>query len=184
MSEPIYIGIDSGATTSKIAAVRSDGSIFPSELLQRPTCSEGGTAAVIGAWIGAINEFLAKHSLAWSQVEGVGLAVPGPRRSYGVLDTSPNLPAEFDGWNVESDLRVALERESGRILPLALGNDGNLGGVAEAYRARAAWSCWHPAPVLAARMSMPRACRSTAIRLPAWRPVTWPRRYTFWGRMS
>ena len=129
MSEPIYIGIDSGATTSKIAAVRADGSIFPSELLQRPTSSEGGPAAVIAAWIGAINEFLAQHGLAWSQVEGVGLAVPGPRRSYGVLDTSPNLPAEFDGWNVENDLRVALERESGRILPLALGNDGNLGGI-------------------------------------------------------
>lgn len=136
MSDPIYIGIDSGATTSKIAAVRDDGSIFPSDLLQRSTGSEGGPSAVIEAWIGAINEFLALHGLAWSQVEGVGLAVPGPRRSYGVLDTSPNLPAAFDGWNVEADLRVALERESGRALPLALGNDGNLGGVAEAHRAR------------------------------------------------
>lgn len=136
MSDPIFIGIDSGATTSKIAAVCDDGSIFPSDLLQRPTCSEGGTAAVISAWIGAIQEFLGQHGLDGSQVRGVGLAVPGPRRSYGVLDTSPNLPDAFDGWNVESDLRVALEREFGRPLPLALGNDGNLGGVAEAHRAR------------------------------------------------
>src|SRR5690606_20761481 len=104
MSDPIFIGIDSGATTSKIAAVRSDGSIFPSELLQRPTSSEGGPSAVIAAWIGAIREFLDQHGLEWSQVEGVGLAVPGPRRSYGVLDTSPNLSEEFDGWDVENDL--------------------------------------------------------------------------------
>jgi predicted NBD/HSP70 family sugar kinase len=136
MSDPIFIGIDSGATTSKIAAVCADGSIFPSALLQRSTCSEGGTTAVIGAWIGAIREFLGQHGLEWSQVRGVGLAVPGPRRSYGVLDTSPNLPAAFDGWNVERDLGIALERECGRPLPLALGNDGNLGGVAEAHRAR------------------------------------------------
>lgn len=136
MSDPIFIGIDSGATTSKIAAVRSDGSIFPSELLQRPTSSEGGPSAVIAAWIGAIREFLEQHGLEWSQVEGVGLAVPGPRRSYGVLDTSPNLSQEFDGWDVENDLQLALRREAGRALPLALGNDGNLGGVAEAHRAR------------------------------------------------
>ena len=141
MSDPIFIGIDSGATTSKIAAVRKDGSIFPSELLQRPTSSEGGTGAVIKAWVGAINEFLVMHDLKWSQVEGVGLAVPGPRRSYGVLDTSPNLSAEFDGWNVERDLRVALEHEAGRGLPLALGNDGNFGGVAEAHRARGNEAC-------------------------------------------
>lgn len=141
MSDKIFIGIDSGATTSKIAAVKKDGSIFPSKLLQRPTCSEGGTNAVIGAWIGAINEFLTEHKLSWDLVDGVGLAVPGPRRSYGVLDTSPNLPPEFDGWNVERDLRVALEHESGRGLPLALGNDGNFGGVAEAHRARGSEAC-------------------------------------------
>lgn len=135
MSDTLFLGIDSGATTSKIAAVRSDGSVFPSELLQRPTRSEDGPDGVIRAWIGAIDDFLAEHQLDWSRIAGVGLAVPGPRRSYGVLDSGPNLPDSFDGWNVEQDLSAALKHESGRILPLALGNDGNLGGVAEAHHA-------------------------------------------------
>ena len=141
MSETLYLGIDSGATTSKIAAVREDGSIFTSELLQRPTGSEGGPEGVIQAWMGAIGEFMVGHSVEWSQIAGVGLAVPGPRRSYGVLDTSPNLPASFDGWNVEKDLGEALEAAAGRKLPLALGNDGSMGGVGEAHRARGEEAC-------------------------------------------
>lgn len=141
MSTNIFIGIDSGATTSKVAAVREDGSILPSELLQRPTGSEGGPEAVIVSWIGAIEEFLETHRLEWSQVAGVGLAVPGPQRSYGVLDSSPNLPASFDGWNVEADLNAALETVVGRRLPLALGNDGNMGGVAEAHQIRGSEAC-------------------------------------------
>ena len=141
LNQRIFIGIDSGATTSKIAAVLEDASIFPSDLLQRPTSSEGGPDAVIHAWMSAIDEFIDLYDLSWDQVEGVGLAVPGPRRSYGVLDTGPNLPASFDGWNVEQDLRAALLSRTGRSMPLALGNDGNLGGVAEAQRARGSDPC-------------------------------------------
>ncbi len=135
MSDSLFLGIDSGATTSKIAAVREDGSVFPSDLLQRPTGSEGGPEGVIKAWIGAIGEYMAEHQIEWSQIAGVGLAVPGPRRSYGVLDSGPNLPDSFNGWNVEKDLIAALTQASGRMLPLALGNDGNMGGVAEAHNA-------------------------------------------------
>ena len=42
MSDPeaIFIGIDGGATTSKIAAVRADSSVVSMDLLQRPTGSE------------------------------------------------------------------------------------------------------------------------------------------------
>jgi len=132
----IFIGIDGGATTSKIAAVRGDGTAVTMDLLQRPTGSEGGTQGVIRAWIGAIGEFLEQNDLAWERVKGVGVAVPGPRRSYGVLDVSPNLPKSFGGWDVESDLGTALAEVAGRKIPLSLGNDGNLGGVAEAQRVR------------------------------------------------
>ena len=96
---------------------------------------------VIRAWMSAIAEFMEEHGVEWSQIAGVGLAVPGPRRSYGVLDTSPNLPASFDGWNVEKDLGEALEAAAGRELSLAFGNDGNMGGVGEAHRARGGEAC-------------------------------------------
>ena len=139
MSKPnaIFIGVDGGATTSKIAAVREDASVVSMKLLQRSTNSENGPEGVIEAWISGISEFLEAHDLSWRQVEGVGVAVPGPRRSYGVLDVSPNLPESFGGWDVGADLSRALEEAAGRRIRLVLGNDGNLGGVAEAQRVHA-----------------------------------------------
>ena len=134
--DKIFLGIDSGATTSKVAAVRADGTPITTDLLQGPTNSAAGPAGVIHAWMELVAGFLGKHGLHWDQVGGVGVAVPGPRRSYGVLDFSPNMPPAFAGWNVEEDLGAALLKAAGRYLPLALGNDGNFGGVAEAAVAR------------------------------------------------
>ncbi len=50
---------------------------------------------MIQAWTGAIIEFLEANSFTWDMVRGVGVAVPGPRRSYSVLESSPNLPKSF-----------------------------------------------------------------------------------------
>ena len=136
MSENIFIGTDSGATTSKIAAVRDNGEAVTTKLLQRPTNSQNGTTAVVAAWISAINEFLAQHNLQWPQVQGVGLAIPGPYERYGVLGKAANLPASFAGWNVHADYSAALAKAVGRPLPLTVGNDGHCGGVAEARIAR------------------------------------------------
>jgi glucokinase len=132
----IYIGTDSGATTTKFAAVWEDGEAITTKLLQRPTNSEKGREAVISGWINGITEFLAQNQLTWSQVQGVGLAIPGPYERYGVFGKSPNLPASFGGWDVAHDYSAALAAQSGRALPLVTGNDGNYGGVAEAQLAR------------------------------------------------
>jgi predicted NBD/HSP70 family sugar kinase len=66
----------------------------------------------------------------------VGLAIPGPYERYGVFGRSPNLPASFSGWDVRADYSAALTRQVGHPVPLAVGNDGNYGGVAEARLAR------------------------------------------------
>ena len=84
----------------------------------------------MGFW--AISEFLTLNNLAWSQVEGVGLAIPGPYERYGVLGKSANLPATFNGWNVHADYSAALTQAAGRPLKLTVINDGHAGGVAEA----------------------------------------------------
>ena len=136
MTDKIFIGTDSGATTSKSAAVWQNGEAVSTKLLQRPTNSEGGRAAVISGWIGGISEFLAQNNLQWSQVHGVGLAIPGPYERYGVFGKSPNLPASFCGWDVHLDYSAALAKQVGRPVPLVVGNDGNYGGVAEARLAR------------------------------------------------
>jgi len=135
MSKKIFIGTDSGATTSKIAAVWENGEAVTTKLLQQPTNSQHGPDAVIAGWIGAIGVFLSQNGLDRSQVAGVGLAIPGPYERYGVIGKSANLPAAFTGWNVHADYHAALARQAGRELPLTMINDGHAGGVAEARMA-------------------------------------------------
>jgi glucokinase len=134
--QPIYIGTDGGATTSKVGGVWGDGSAISTKLLQRSTNSNAGPAAVVQAWIEAISEFLDTHDLAWEQINGVGLAIPGPYERYGVLGRSPNLPESFAGFDLHGAYSRALAERAGRAIPLAFGNDGNMAGVAEAHRVR------------------------------------------------
>lgn len=132
----VYIGTDSGATTSKTGGVRADGSLISTQLCQSSTNSAAGTAAVIRGWVDGAEGFLKDNGLSWDQVRGVGLAIPGPYQSYGVLDRSANLPPAFAGWNFHAEYSRALAERAGRPIPLVAGNDGNYGGVAEAARVR------------------------------------------------
>lgn len=136
MSKKVFIGTDSGATTTKFSGVWENGEAISTKVSQRSTSSEKGRDAVIAAWIAGVDDFLAQNNLQWSQVAGVGLAIPGPYQSYGVWGKSPNLPASFSGWDVYTDYKAALSKQAGREMPLVCGNDGNYGGVAEAQLAR------------------------------------------------
>jgi glucokinase len=132
----VFIGTDGGATTSKVGAVWEDGTAVSTRLLQRPTGSEKGPVETVTRWVEAIDEYLKSNGLSWEQVGGVGLAIPGPYQRYGVFDHSPNLPDTFVGFDVHTAYMEALSAKAGRAVPLLVANDGNMGGVAEAQRAR------------------------------------------------
>jgi glucokinase len=134
--QPVYIGTDGGATMSKVGGVWADGTTVSTGLLQRPTNADQGPEVVVQGWAAAIGEYLDQNGLTWDQVHGVGVAIPGPRRSYGVLERGPNLPESFVGFDVFTAYSRALADRAGRAIPLAVGNDGNMGGVAEAQRVR------------------------------------------------
>lgn len=136
MTRGVFIGADGGATTTKIGGVWDDATIVSTRLLQRSTGSEHGPVAVMRGWAASVGEFLADHGLGWAQVRGVGAAMPGPQRSYGVLERGPNLPESFVGFDVLGEFRKALAEQAGRDVPLVVGNDGNMGGVAEAQHVR------------------------------------------------
>ncbi len=136
MNKVIYIGTDGGATTSKVGGVWRDGSTISTKLLQASTNSASGPEAVVHSWVEAIDNYLATNSLKWDQVGGVGLAVPGPFQRYGVFDHSANLPDSFTGFDVHTAYSNALSERAGRAIPLTVGNDGDMGGVAEAQHAR------------------------------------------------
>jgi predicted NBD/HSP70 family sugar kinase len=135
-TQGVFIGTDSGATTSKTGGIFADGSIITRELRQSSTNAQSGTEAVISGWIEGAQGFLADNGLVWDDVRGVGLALPGPYREYGVMALSSNLPPSFDGWNFWADYSAALAEAAGRPIPLATGNDGDLGGVGEAHAVR------------------------------------------------
>ena len=136
MSNTIYIGTDGGATTSKVGGVWSDGSTISTKLLQSSTNAASGPEAAVRSWVDAIDAYLGKNGLTWDQVGGVGLAVPGPFQRYGVFDHSANLPDSFTGFDVYTSYSTALAERAGRAIPLTVGNDGDMGGVAEAQHAR------------------------------------------------
>jgi glucokinase len=136
MNRTVYIGTDGGATTSKIGGVWSDGSTISTKLLQSSTNSASGPEAVVRSWVEASDAYLSRNGLTWEQVGGVGLAVPGPFQRYGVFDHSANLPDSFTGFDVHTAYSNALVERAGRLVPLTVGNDGDMGGVAEAQHAR------------------------------------------------
>ncbi|HEX5808104.1 MAG TPA: ROK family protein [Anaerolineales bacterium] len=136
MTKTIYMGTDGGATTSKVGGVWSDGTTISTKLLQSSTNSTYGPEAVVRSWVDAIDSYLHQNSLGWEQVGGVGLAVPGPFQRYGVFDRSANLTDSFTGFDVHTAYSSALADRAGRTVPLIVGNDGDMGGVAEAQHAR------------------------------------------------
>jgi glucokinase len=135
-ARPLYLGTDGGATTSKVGGVWDDGTAISTRLLQRPTNAGQGPDAVVRGWVEALGDYLGQNGLGWDQVHGVGLAIPGPFQRYGVLDRSANLPASFEGFDVHTAYANALAERAGRPVVLAVGNDGDLGGVAEAHQVR------------------------------------------------
>jgi glucokinase len=116
--------------------VWGDGTAVSTRLLQRPTGSAGGPLAVVQGWVEGLSDYLAENGLGWERVGAVGLAIPGPYQRYGVFDRSPNLPESFAGFDVHTAYANAIADRAGRAVPLTVGNDGNMGGVAEAQRVR------------------------------------------------
>lgn len=135
-AQHVYLGTDSGATTSKVGGVWSDGSTVSTRLLQHSTNASQGPEVVVAGWVAGVNKYLEQNGLTWDQIQGVGLATPGPYQRYGVLDKSPNLPHSFTGFDLHTAYSNALAEQAGRPIPVVVGNDGNMGGVAEAQHVR------------------------------------------------
>lgn len=129
---PIFLGIDCGATTSKVCGIDGEGTILSNEVRQRPTRSEDGPEAVLQGWMEGLEDFLAGIGRAWDSVSGVGLAIPGPYLSYGVLGPMPNMPKSLTGWRFLDALKTAVQTKSGRSISVTTANDGVLAGLAEA----------------------------------------------------
>lgn len=115
------IGVDVGGT--QIRAARFDHNLTLIERAQQPTLAGQGSDAVLSRLYETVRQVLPESP---EDLDGIGLAVPGPIDPYsGVLIAPPNLP--FRDVPVQQMLQDAVGG------PVFIGNDADLAGLGE-YR--------------------------------------------------
>jgi len=123
-SERLYLGIDVGGTKVQASLVEESGGIVGRQRCKTPT--DGGPQQVLAAVEEAIQDVLGKADVGPKHLAAIGIAVPGvvdPAAGRVVLTPNMNLT----GAAVESHLEGKFD------LPVALGNDCNLGTLGEKW---------------------------------------------------
>ena len=136
MKTSVYLGTDGGATTSKVGGVWDDGTVVSTRLLQRPTNCEQGRRPSSGAGSTAVADYLAENGLDWDQVGRRRARDPRARPALRRLGQLAEPAGEFRRVRRPHRLRAGPRRAGRPAVPLVVGNDGNMGGVAEAQRVR------------------------------------------------
>lgn len=122
--QPYAFGVDLGGTTVKIGFFRNDGSLV--EKWEIPTRKENNGSAILPDIADSILAYLKKREVSSSEVEGVGIAVPGAVLEDGTVNRCVNL-----GWDVHP---VSSELSSllGGIR-VSAGNDANAAALGEMH---------------------------------------------------
>ena len=117
-------GVDIGGTTVKIAWFDENGQKLHS--WEIPTVRENDGKQILPDIAAALKAFLAERDVAMADVIGVGVGVPGPVDSRGVVSRCVNL-----GW-VNVDVCKELSALTG--LPVKAGNDANVAAMGEYWQ--------------------------------------------------
>jgi glucokinase len=118
----LALAIDLGGTQYRVAAISADAEIHAR--VARPTRADAAPEVVIEDLVDAIGEIRAR--VQGRPILGVGVSAPGPLDpATGIVFQAPNLPR----WR---DVPLATALQAQLALPVLLGNDANLAGLAEA----------------------------------------------------
>lgn len=123
--KPYAFGIDVGGTTVKCGLFATDGTML--ESWEIPTRKENKGESILPDIADAILGKLDEKNLDLSQVEGVGIGVPGPILPGGIVNGCVNL-----GWgvvDVEGTLSGLLDH-----IPVIAGNDANVAALGEQWK--------------------------------------------------
>lgn len=120
-------GVDIGGTTCKIGFFETSGSLLDKEEIRTNTKNQG--AGILPDVAQAIENKLAQEGICKEDVQGIGVGVPGPVTSGGVVKRCINL-----GWGM-----VNVEDELGGLtgLKIKAGNDANVAALGEMWQGRA-----------------------------------------------
>ncbi|QPC84073.1 ROK family protein [Phototrophicus methaneseepsis] len=122
----LSIGVDVGGTKIATALVTRSGQVLAQERI--PTLPEGGNSAVLDAIAKSIERVA--HSAANSEIEGIGIGIPGavdPGRGLSLY--AVNLG---DSWQ-DVALRDEISSRLTFSAPVFIDNDVNAGGLGELY---------------------------------------------------
>ena len=117
-------GIDLGGTTVKIAYFDENGTML--DKWEIPTVTANGGAQILPDIAASVKGYLETNSIASESILGLGIGVPGPVNSKGVVNKCINL-----GWGV---FNIAEELSSLTGFPVKAGNDANVAALGEYWK--------------------------------------------------
>jgi glucokinase len=118
----LYVGVDVGGTKIQASLVAESGVILARQ--RGPTPREGGASKVLEAICQSVEQTLDAENLSAGDITAVGVAVPG------VVDADRGHVLVTPNMNL-SDVPLVEWMEERLRVPVALGNDANLGTLGE-----------------------------------------------------
>ena len=116
-------GVDIGGTTVKLGLFTTDGEIVDKWEIKTRTESQG--EAVLPDIAEALKEKLEEKKIGRDEVEGIGVGVPAPVNTEGVVQNTANL-----GWGYK-EVKREMEELSG--MRAEIGNDANVAALGEMW---------------------------------------------------
>lgn len=120
--QPYAFGVDLGGTTVKIGFFQTDGKLL--EKWEIPTRKENNGDYILSDIAESVKDYLSRKEISLSDVEGVGIDVPGAVLKGGIVNRCVNL-----GWGV----RPVAEELSGLLdgVRVEAANDANAAALGE-----------------------------------------------------
>ena len=117
-------GIDLGGTTVKIAYFDENGTML--DKWEIPTVTANGGKQILPDIAASIRQYIEQKTIDPASIIGVGIGVPGPVSSKGVVNKCINL-----GWGV---FNIAEELSNLVGFPVKAGNDANVAALGEFWK--------------------------------------------------
>ena len=117
-------GVDLGGTTVKIAYFDQEGTLLSK--WEIPTVTANGGEQILPDIAASIKNYMTEKAIAPDSVIGIGIGVPGPVSSKGVVNKCVNL-----GWGV-FNIEKTLSDLTG--FPVKAGNDANVAAMGEYWK--------------------------------------------------
>ncbi len=117
-------GVDIGGTTVKIGLFEMDGKMVGK--WEIPTRTEDNGANILDDIVQVLNDKMDEYGIIKSEVEGIGMGIPGPVDANGVVLKTVNL-----GWGYKA---VKREMEDLTGLKVEAANDANVAALGEMWQ--------------------------------------------------